>query len=297
MPYSWESAKLVEDPDYGYLRLEPIPSEQELEEFYRKQYYESFEETGNVIGKLDDQQKREMEILWHRTCTYPDRLALVTSCTGVEKGRLLEIGCSFGDFLAFALEQGWEVTGVEPSEKASRIAREKGLSVHNTTFQKYAQQHKGETFDCIAMFSVFEAIPRPEKVLDLLRPMLTDKGVVLLLVANDYNPLQKAAAEAHGLGEFWIAIPDRVNYFNLETFPVFLERCGYETLALTTDFPMEMFLLMGDNYVKDRSIGPDCHRRRQNFEMNMPPALRCSFYRKLAEFHIGRQCIACARPK
>lgn len=297
MAYSWENATLIEDPDYGYLRLQPIPDEEELEAFYRKQYYESFETTGNVIGKLADDQARDKEIQWHRTCTYPDRLALVTSCTGVEQGRLLEIGCSFGDFLAFAKEQGWEVTGVEPSEKASQIAREKGLNVHNLTIQKYVQEHGGERFDCIAMFSVFEAIPRPEKILDLLRPMLTPKGILLLLVANDYNPLQKAAAEACNLGEFWIAVPDRINYFNLETLPVFLERCRYETLALTTDFPMEMFILMGDNYVQNRAIGPECHRRRQNFEMNMPPALRRSFYRKLAEFHIGRQCIACARPK
>ena len=40
-----------------------------------------------------------------------------------ERGRLLEVGCSYGYGLAEACERGWHVAGVELSPTASLYAR------------------------------------------------------------------------------------------------------------------------------------------------------------------------------
>ena len=61
---------------------------------------------------------------------------------------------------------------------------------------------------------------------------------------------------------------------------------------------MEMFLLMGDNYVQDTQLGRQCHERRMVFELNLRKlgkgeALR-SLYKALAGVDLGRQVIAYA---
>jgi hypothetical protein len=65
-------------------------------------------------------------------------------------------------------------------------------------------------------------------------------------------------------------------------------------------FPMEMFLLMGQNYVGTRELGRTCHESRMAFEANLrrtghSDALS-AFYQALAAAGLGRQVIAYAMP-
>jgi hypothetical protein len=60
---------------------------------------------------------------------------------------------------------------------------------------------------------------------------------------------------------------------------------------------MEMFLLFGDNYLDDKTIGEECHKKRMSFEMNLPPSVRRIIYRHLADIGIGRNCIVIAGKK
>ena len=57
---------------------------------------------------------------------------------------------------------------------------------------------------------------------------------------------------------------------------------------------MEMFLLMGDDYVKDASIGPECFRKVVKMEstiMETQPELLSTFYSALYKAGIGRSII------
>jgi len=58
---------------------------------------------------------------------------------------------------------------------------------------------------------------------------------------------------------------------------------------------MELFLLMGDNYVDNPEVGKQCHQKRVNFELSIPKELRRNLYNKLAELGLGRDCIIYAR--
>ena len=60
-----------------------------------------------------------------------------------------------------------------------------------------------------------------------------------------------------------------------------------------SSFPLEMFLLFGDNYVKDGKLGSSCHKKRVAFEENLRKLGKKNtlknFYRSLATLNLGRQ--------
>lgn len=70
-----------------------------------------------------------------------------------------------------------------------------------------------------------------------------------------------------------------------------LDSIGFEVVARSTTFPMELFLLMGENYLGDSDVGGACHRRRREFEQSVGTVTRRRFYRALAEAGLGRSCL------
>src|SRR5262249_60801982 len=57
-----------------------------------------------------------------RRVTVRMRLALVARYAGRERGRLLDVGCGTGEFLAHAARAGWQVVGVRPAAPAAAEA-------------------------------------------------------------------------------------------------------------------------------------------------------------------------------
>lgn len=96
---------------------------------------------------------------------------------------------------------------------------------------------------------------------------------------------------------WWIAAPEHINYFDFHSLEKLLQLLGYEVLAKTADFPMELFLLMGENYVDSPKIGKECHHKRIEFERNISKELRRELYESLAQLGLGRECTIYARPK
>ncbi len=83
--------------------------------------------------------------------------------------------------------------------------------------------------------------------------------------------------------------------------PNFLNKNKYIVKKRDSSFPFEIFLLFGDNYVSDRSLGKKCHKKRINFEQNFLKTknekILDKFYEKLAEINLGRTAIIYAKNK
>ena len=63
-------------------------------------------------------------------------------------------------------------------------------------------------------------------------------------------------------------------------------------------FPMEFFLLSGDNYLSNNEVGRECHSRRKMFEVNMyknEAEYLNKVYRDLASNGIGREFLIIGR--
>ena len=160
------------------------------------------------------------------------------------------------------------------------------------TIEEFKLQFKKQHFfDAINLDSVLEHLPNPKEALEISKDFLKNNGVIHVTVPNDFNLFQLQANKVVSKPLWWIAIPDHINYFNFETLEKLLEKVGFEIILRTTDFPMELFLLMGDDYVGNDEIGSLCHQKRMNLELNLPNNVRRKLYQKLASLGLGRECI------
>jgi SAM-dependent methyltransferase len=285
---------IVVDPEYGYRRLDPVPGEGELSEFYESRYYDSLRERPrgtSLRHLLAGGEESERERAWLHRGLYADVLDMIAR--HAPGRRVLDVGAGTGEFAAAAGKAGFDCMGIEPSAEAAEAARERGLDVRPTDLAGFSG---GEAFDAVVLLNVLEHVPDAALTLRRVGALLGDGGVCFVQVPNDFNPLQLAAQEKLGLPEWWVAVPDHVNYFSFESLPALAERVGFETLELSTDFPMEMFLLMGIDYVSDPSRGGACHEQRVEFDLSLPADTRRGLYRSLAEQGLGRQVQALLRP-
>ena len=125
--------------------------------------------------------------------------------------------------------------------------------------------------------------------------LIVPGGLIVIRVPNDFTPLQESAQRALGTDPWWIAFPDHINYFNFDSLRRFLSGNDFQVVDELGDFPMELFLLFGDNYVGQPEVGNACHQRRVKFELGVPGELRRKLYRSFAQNGIGRDCLVFAR--
>lgn len=94
-------------------------------------------------------------------------------------GRLLDIGCSAGFFLAEARVAGWDGSGLELLEDTAQIARQKfGLEV--TTGVLRDGLFRAGSFDAVTMWDVIEHVVDPVSTLVEVSRILKDDGVLLM---------------------------------------------------------------------------------------------------------------------
>ena len=295
--------KLKKDQRFGYKHLDPLPSESEVKEFYEKEYYQRIQKTvrsgheKKLISKNQDVRIKELN--WLQRTYFVDRLDALNKFIHSSQKTIFDIGCGTGEFMEFMKSSGWKTFGIEPSKEAFKKAKEKGITVHNLSLDEFVSQKNREVkkFNVINLAFILEHVLHPKEVIISLKNFLKREGVLYIQVPNDFNELQSSASQKVDKKEWWIVAPDHINYFNFQSLEKLLKFCGFEILFKTTTFPMELFLLMGENYVDNPEIGKICHRKRVNFELSITKELRRDIYSNLAELGLGRECVIYARKK
>jgi SAM-dependent methyltransferase len=287
---------VVVDPTYGYRRLDPLPSGSEFERFYQSEYYDLIRKGGrapDLRRLLAGGEEAERERAWLRETLYADIGAALRAHRSGQ--RVLDVGCGQGELLAWLAQQGFEPHGIEPADEAAALARERGLDARTGTVEDLLDESPPPSFDAVLLLLVLEHVPDAAGLLRGLHRLLEPGGFAYLRVPNDFNPLQEAAREKLGKKPWWVAIPDHVNYFDVESLCKLLGRVGFEPLDVQADFPMELFLLMGLDYVDDPEVGATCHAYRVEAELSMPAEVRRQLFRSFAEAGIGRTTRVLAR--
>ncbi len=288
---------VIEDPELGYRRLEPLPSDSTLTEFYESRYYDLIRKGGrapelrrHLVG--GDEGRGELE--WLRATLYDD-LATVLG-EQLSGKRVLDVGCGTGELVAYFAERGFVAEGIEPSAEAAAEARARGRTVTSSRLEPFAARaDRAGAYDAVTFLNVMEHVPSPIEILRATKQMLAPGGIVAIRVPNDFNDLQLATQEHLGLRPYWVAVPDHVNYFTVRSLVGVLDRVGFDVVHTQTDFPMELFLLMGDDYVSNPALGPECHKKRVALELAMPAAVRRRLYMALAAADLGRNTLVFAR--
>lgn len=293
-PVTEPKPRIVLDPIYGHRRVEPAPGSAEIEPYYQSRYYHRIRKDGRAAGLerlLRGGPEAERELDWLRATLYGDIAeTLGAAAPGV---RVLDVGCGTGDLVAALADAGLDAQGIEPSQEAATAGRSRGLRIHAQDLREFAAS--GERFDALTLINVLEHVPDPTALLGQAAERLHPEGVLCVQVPNDFSRLQSIAQRRLAKPPWWIALPDHVSYFDFASLEAFLSGHGFEPFDVQADFPMEFFLLLGEDYVGDPELGRACHARRVELETAIPRPERRALYRELACAGMGRNCLIFAR--
>ena len=146
------------------------PTPEELRRFY------SFAEGYGVQWLDDSAEIARLEALGRR------RLAALHR-TVAPPGRLLDVGCSAGFFLAAAQAAGWEVHGVELNADAAELGRNR-LGLDIVTGELHEAPFAPLSFDAVTLWDVLEHVRDPAVTLTAARGLLRTAGTVALSTPN-----------------------------------------------------------------------------------------------------------------
>jgi 2-polyprenyl-3-methyl-5-hydroxy-6-metoxy-1,4-benzoquinol methylase len=282
--------------EFGFLQVTPTPSPEEITQYYADEFYSSKYKMFNNSSlqvQLEDKEFND----GHRE----DMCETIASVTGKSlKGlSILDVGCGWGQALLYFKGKGMSCYGFDPAPEAVEYGCEQGLKVVKAGMNNM-DVFGEKRFDVVTLLNVLEHLSDPVKVLrDISRSVLLPGGVIVIEVPNEFNTFQICGRKAHDLHEWWVAPPGHLNYFDRESLGKVLKGAEFEIILMEATFPMELFLLFGENYVKDGKVGKKCHQYRKAFERNLSQfgyreTLR-KFYQSLAELNLGRTIMVYAR--
>ncbi len=159
------------------------------------------------------------KILW-----LPDKLFIDSTLT--KGGKILEIGCARGDFLAY-LGKRYQTYGLEMDQASVDWAVNKhGLDVSKDILEDH--DFGGLKFDFVIMFFVLEHMLSPKRALGKLYSIMNPGGVALISLPN-FN-----SWERRFFGRYWAGfdVPRHLYIFGEPQFKRLAEEAGFEILKV-----------------------------------------------------------------
>lgn len=109
---------------------------------------------------------------------------------GLPPGKLLDVGCGGGEFVAQAKQRGFLPTGFDYERRMVALAREKGIAdVEAGEFSEFCARRREGEFEVITLFDVLEHTPEPARLVARLKPLLKPGGHVVITLPNADRPL------------------------------------------------------------------------------------------------------------
>lgn len=193
---SGEKFSLTENEEHGFLETRPQPKAEELSKYYESDAYISH----------TDSKKGLLAFLYQQVKRYSinKKVGLIKKLN-TATGSLLDIGAGTGDFLKAAQDKGWNIFGIEPSEKAREIASEKNIQLKESI-----DEVLGEKFDVVTLWHVLEHLPNLESSIQKIESLIADGGILIIAVPN-FN-----SRDAIHYKNFWAAydVPRHLWHFS-----------------------------------------------------------------------------------
>lgn len=175
------------------------------------------------------------------------------------KGRLLDVGCAAGLFLDVARGRGWDIAGIELSEHAASVARER-RGVDPVVGDVMNVDLGSEAYDAVTMLDVLEHICRPGELLERVRSLIAPGGALMLALPDDRNLTAMVAMGMYRVTFGAISYPAsrvhqiyHVSYFDSDSITRLLTDHGYEVLGIYPDETVRG--LINESIVTKAAIG------------------------------------------
>jgi len=279
---------ILSEHELGFLQVNPLPSQEELNIYYEKSYYQE------TLSNTYQSKYSESELLYINN-KIAQRAEIVFENIK-HSGKLLDVGCGEGFVLAFFKKLGWAVEGIDFSDfgllnlNPSLINEFEKGDVYEIQDNKLISQNK---YDILWLGNVLEHVLDPVNLLIKLKMLLAKNGMLVITVPNDASKYQELLfTEGYVDKKWWIMTPDHISYFNYQTLQNTCIYAGFNVLEVLGDFPIDLFLLhVGSNYVNNKSLGKAAHNARvrmENFISENKMEGITQFYSSLAKVGLGR---------
>jgi SAM-dependent methyltransferase len=149
----------------GAAQLEPQPSAEELEAFYRT-YHDH-----DAFGRFEERMAED----------FPRKARLARAqAADRQRPRLLDIGCGKGQFLARAAELGFDCCGIDASAAAAAAAAAlPGVTARHGSIGHEPPSDWRGAFDVVTLWATLEHLPDPAATLAGAAACLSDGGTLL----------------------------------------------------------------------------------------------------------------------
>jgi len=221
----------------------PQPNEEEIGRYYASQEYISHSDTRtgliNRLYHLAREYMLKKKFIW------------VIKASGMESGTLLDVGAGTGHFAHFMQTNGWDVTALEPDEKARKVASEK-LGLNIQPLEALGRQ-AAKTYDVITLWHVLEHVQDLSGYMDHFRSILKSGGVLIIAVPNH------TSSDAKKYGAKWAAydVPRHLWHFSPASMEKLLARHHF---TLTEKIPMTLdafyVSMLSEKYKGNNVFGP-----------------------------------------
>jgi len=212
----------VECSDCGTVRLDPSPTAEILDEHYRTS--EAYPYWVEHVFPASEPIRRELIAR-----TRLGRLVRTCSRIGLAPDVVLEVGAGFGSFCEEAANSGRfrRVIAIEPTPVLARACRARGLEVIEQPVEQV--RLPPNTVDIVAAFESIEHLLSPGEFLKTCASWLKPGGLAALTCPN------VKGFDVITLGTISdVVAPAHITYFHPESIRLFLERCEFEVVELTT---------------------------------------------------------------
>lgn len=209
----------------------------------------------NVIGKYyqsedyishSNTQKGLVNRIYHIVRNYMlgQKRNMIQHVTGKKTGKLLDIGCGTGAFLATMKAANWEVIGLEPDAGA----RQQVADLHNISVSPSEELFAlaAKQFDVISMWHVMEHVHRLDKYAQQIHTILKDDGYFVVAVPN------YTSGDAQHYQAKWggYDVPRHLHHFSPASMKFFMEKNGFNILT-NKPLPFDSFYvsLLSEKYI------------------------------------------------
>ena len=207
---------VVKCKNCGMVYVNPVVSN--LAKLYEKDYYHGNSDIGfNFTNPLS--YGSEIKLI------HGERISKIEEMTDIKKGRLLDVGCTFGLFVQAALNAGWDAHGSDLSKYAVDQARKLGLKNVSVGLGGFAKNY----FDVVTLFEVVEHMDRPLAEMKRINGLLRKGGWVVIQTGN----LGSLTAKIRGGNNTYLQL-GHVNYFSKKTLGKLLNKSGFKVIKLDT---------------------------------------------------------------
>jgi len=165
-----------------------------------------------------------------------------------EKGKILDVGCSYGFFLEVAKRRGWDIYGIEIDPITGGYTKDKfGDKIfigelENSHFEMHY-------FDVITLWDVIEHVVNPVDFLKTVKNYLKPSGIICIQTPNIESYISKLKNKNWD----WLTPGDHLYFFSPRTLHKTLKLVGLKSIYFKTWEPNCYFIdsLIGFNEINN----------------------------------------------